>query len=298
MWRWIVCGVGLLGCTAPSLQVVSEPLAGGGAGIAGTPGPFGVGRTSWRGQVRVTESSIFEVHVPVLADGELADGPFPAVLFVHGGLVGPGRYRWWAEHVASRGYVVVTATHPSDLAIFAQGTSGEALDAVRNASQNENHPLFGAVDPRAPAAVTGHSLGGVVAARAFVENPQDFSTLGIIASFPAGWDDLSERAGDPVLSIVGANDGSADLQRVRDAILAQPDPRLYAVVDGFNHYDWADDVSAEELAKDGERARPVAEARTDAMRVMDTWLDGWMTADAEAQDRWFNSSFSGVEVTR
>jgi len=291
-----VLGLLALGCTPPALESVRAPSDA--VRTAGQPGPLGVGRTSWRAPVRVTESTVIEVHAPVDAQGQLVGGPYPPVVFVHGGLVGPERYRWWAEHVASRGYVVLTATHPADLAIFAQGTSDEALAHLRDAAQDPDHPLYGAVLPDAPAAVTGHSLGGVVAARSFVEDPQDFVTLGIIASFPAGWDDLTTRAGDPVLSIVGENDGSADLTRVRDAILDQPDPRLYAVVDGMNHYDWADDVSEGELARDGERARPVPQAREDAMRVMDTWLDAWMLDDASALDAWSSADFDGVQETR
>lgn len=281
----------LVACGPPSLEQVRE--ASGDVAIPGLPGPHAVGRVSWRAPVHVTGSTVIEVHRPLDVDG-----PFPPVAFVHGGLVPPERYRWWAEHVASRGYVVFTATHPADLAIFASGTSAESLERVREASQDTEHPLAGAVDPDAPAAIAGHSLGGVVAARCFVEDPEDFATVGIIASFPAGWDDLGTRAGDPVLSIVGANDGSADLTRVEAAILDQPEPRLYAVVEGLNHYDWADDVSEGELARDGARGRPVAEAREDAMRVIDTWLDGWLRDDAEALDAWFEADFPGVAETR
>lgn len=281
----------LSACGPDPLLTVVE--ASEGPRVAGQVGPYAVGRTAWRIPVRVTESSRIEVHAPL----DLGE-PAQPVLFVSGGLVPPTRYRWWAEHVASRGYLVITAEHPSDLAIFASGTSFEALEAVRVASERSGHPLEGLLDVDAPAAVAGHSLGGVVAARTFIEAPEDFSTLGIIASFPAGWDDLSERAGEPVLSIVGANDGSADLSRVEAAILAQPDPRLYAVVDGLNHYDWADEVSEGELARDGERGRPVAEARTDAMRVIDTWLDAWLLDQEAARVDWFEADFMGVEEVR
>lgn len=292
-WMWIL----LCGCTAgPMLEtVLAVPDGPAGPGFVG---PFGVARTSWRAPVRVTESSRVEVHVPVDEGGDRIAGPLPPVVFVNGGLVEPARYRWWAEHVASRGYVVITTTHPADLAIFAQGTSTEALYRVREAAADPDHALAGVVDPDTRAAVTGHSLGGVVASRSFVEAPDQFATLGIIASFPADWDDITERAGDPVLSIVGENDGSADLTRVADAILAQPEPSLYAVVEGFNHYDWADGVTEGELARDGERARDVAEARTDAMRVMDTWLDAWMRDDDLARINWQQGEFPGVEVTR
>ena len=264
----------------------------------GEAGPLDVGRLQVRAAVRVTESALVEVHAPIADDDQLGAGPFPPVLFVHGGLVPPARYRWWAEHVASRGYVVITATHPGDLAIFAQGTSAEALWRVRELADDPDHALYGALDPDAPAAIAGHSLGGVVASRTFIEAPADFATVGIIASFPAPWDDLASRAGDPVLSIVGENDGSADLTRVEDAILAQPEPRLYAVVDGLNHYDWADGVTEDELDKDGPRGRPVEEARRDAMRVVDTWLDAWLLEDQDAQDAWFDADFPGVQETR
>ena len=286
----------LAACGPPPLERVADAAVEEPSGYA--PGTYAVGRTSWRAPVRVTESTRVEVHAPIAEDDALLPGPYPPVVFVHGGLVEPERYRWWAEHVASRGYVVMTATHPADLAIFAQGTSSEVLDQVRDASEDPAHPLYRSLDPTAPAAIAGHSLGGVVAARTFVEDPGDFATVGIIASFPADWDDLTTRAGEPVLSIVGANDGSADLTRVEDAILAQPDPRLYAVVEAFNHYDWADGVSEAELARDGERARPVDEARADAMRVISVWLDAWLKDDAEALEDWSSTDFPGVEETR
>lgn len=286
----------LAACAPAPVDLVSD--ATGLSTPRGGLGPYGVGRTTWRVPVRVTESAVAEVHVPLDADGRVAEGPFPVVVFVHGGLVPLERYRWFSEHVTTRGYVALAVSHPSDLAIFAQGTSDEALRALRERASNPEDPLFGAVDPDAPAAIAGHSLGGVVAARSFIAAPDDFATVGIIASFPAPWDDLTERAGDPVLSIVGENDGSADLTRVEEAILAQPDPRLYAIVAGMNHYDWADDVTEDELARDGERGRDVDVARIDAMRVIDTWLDAWMRDQPDAQQDWFEEDFPGILETR
>jgi len=251
----------------------------------------------WTIPAHVSDSARVRVFAPVDAEGALLPGPHPPVVFLHGGFVAPDRYDWWAIHVASRGYVVALPDHPARLAIAAQGHALEALEALRRQAGRPG-PLAGVVGPEAPAAVAGHSLGGVAATRAWLGAPQDFATLAIVASFPAPWDDVAGRPDAPALSIVGENDGSADLSRVREGFEALAGPRLYAEVEGLNHYDWADGVTEGELDGDGPRGRPVPEARADAMAVMDTWLDAWLLDDPQARAAWATADFPGIEEGR
>ncbi|TVQ94469.1 MAG: hypothetical protein EA397_02025 [Deltaproteobacteria bacterium] len=285
----------LLGCAEPAPLTQVRPANDSTPLIAGQPGPFGVGRTSWRAPARVTERVHLEVHVPLDDDGEIV-GPTHAVVLLSGGLVRPDRYRWMSEHLASRGFAVIVPTPPANLALFAPGNAREALHRVREASM-DGGPLHGLLDER-PAAVTGHSLGGVTAAEAWAADPEDFSTLGIIAAYPTGTVRPDRRPDSPMLSITGETDERADPDRIRAGFERFVGPRLFAEVQGLNHYDWADEVSQAELDRDGPRLRPVEEARLDAMRVFDTWLDAALREDPEAWEAFTSADFDGVEVAR
>lgn len=120
----------------------------------------------------------------------------------------------------------------------------------------------------------------------------------MIAAYPASGIPDSRQLGDPVLSITGSTDERADATRIRDGLFRFDEPRLLAVVDGLNHYDWADDVSEAELNRDGPRERPVAQARVDAMRVIDTWLDYALRDSTIARVQFQGGDFGGVEVER
>jgi dienelactone hydrolase len=288
----------LAACSAPPTLDPAVPAAPGAPLIPGVRGPHGAARTSWRAPARVTERIVVEVTVPVGADGALLPGPHPAVVLLPGGLVAAERYRWIAEHAATRGYVVVAPHAPADLALFAPGNARAALDAAR-AEAAADGPLAGALDPDVAAAVIGHSLGGVTAAQAWYADPDDFSALGMIAAYPTGNVRPDRRDPEPVLSIVGSTDERADAAKILDGFERFPSPRLHAVIAGLNHYDWADDVSEAELRRDGPRERPVDVARTDGMRVFDTWLDAALRDDPIARVAFDGDDFgANVEVTR
>lgn len=296
MIRTLFLIVALIGCAAPAdLEPVLEPDSDR-AFAPGTQGPHGVARTSWYAPMRIVERSRIEVSLPLDEAGVPLEGPLPAVVFLPGGLVAPERYRWIAVHAASRGYVVIAPDAPADLALFAVGNAREALDQVRRQSERDG-PLHGAIDD-SPAAIMGHSLGGVTAAQAWHADPDDFAALAMLAAFPTQSVDPDERVDSPVLSIIGSTDERADAQRVRDGFERFVEPRLFASVGGLNHYDWADDVTQGELARDGERLRPVQTVRADAMRVVDTWLDYALSGDQRAEAAYNRGGFPNVEVAR
>lgn len=298
MRRLVPTLVLLAACAAPPPLEPAAPPAPDAPLIPGVRGPFGAARTSWRAPARVTERIVVEVTVPVDADGAVLPGPHPALVLLPGGLVAPERYRWIAEHAATRGYVVVAPHAPADLALFAPGNARAALDAARAEAATDG-PLAGALDPELPAAVIGHSLGGVTAAQAWYADPDDFSALAMIAAFPTGNVRPDRRDPEPVLSIVGSTDERADAAKIFEGFERFPSPRLHAVIAGLNHYDWADDVSEAELRRDGPRERSVAVARTDGMRVIDTWLDAALRDDALARIAFEGGDFgANVEVAR
>ncbi len=114
----------------------------------------------------------------------------------------------------------------------------------------------------------------------------------LLASYPAsGTDVAGER---PVLALVGSEDGASSPEEVAPRLdVFDDDTLFYGVVDGLNHYGWTDDAKPSELRGDGPETRPRDEARHDALRVLDTWLDAWLRDDADAQDR-LDTPFAGV----
>lgn len=282
----------LLACAPtsdPTLLLDPDETRGG---QPGELGPFGVGRSQYRATRATSRSFPVDLHFPADSDGWMAEGEHPVVLWVQGGAVERERYHWIGEHLASRGYVVLTPQFPNDLAIFGSNRAHEALQRARNLDQDGDPLLAGALSPE-PAGIAGHSLGGVVAAKQWARHPGDFEALILVASYPTGGDDVEDRGGTPVLSITGALDGSAALEDVEEGAQRFQDGTL-AIVDGMNHYDWTDDVTeAEQEKEDSPHDRPAEESRADAWRVLDSYLDAAMLGDTGA---WEAAEFPGVTL--
>jgi dienelactone hydrolase len=231
-----------------------------------------------------------EVVVPTTENGTVDAGPWPVMMFVQGGLVDRDRYLWLASHLASRGYATLLPDFPLDLALL---TDDDAVSPLRELREHppKEAPQLGEVTP---AAVSGHSLGGVVAAKAWLAAPELYSALGFWASYPDTADDVSAKDGRQVLSLVGSDDGKASESDVKAGAERFGDPTWLGVVDGMNHYGWCDDPTEKELSSDGTASRPVEDARKDALAVIDTFLDASLKQDAEAQQAMADADFSGV----
>ncbi len=270
-------------------------------GADGESGPHGVSRVTVHANVRVDEAMDIEVTYPSVAGGSLdpRGAPYPAVVFVQGGLVGAERYRWIANHIASRGYVVMMPSHIANLAFFETDNAILALRAVQHAAAGTG-TLARAVSRDAThprAAVIGHSLGGVVAVRQWISH--GFDGVALLAAFPAEGDPVTSRAGSPVLSLVGENDTrKSPAAAYVDGFERFASPRLFARIDGMNHYAWTDDASDGDLAGDGPETRPVEAVRRDAMRVLDLWLDANLSNNADAATALAASGFPGVTMVR
>ncbi|MCB1687423.1 MAG: hypothetical protein KDI33_03020 [Halioglobus sp.] len=83
-------------------------------------------------------------------------------------------------------------------------------------------------------ALSGHSLGGVVAVKYILDNPGTVAGLGLLASFPDSVDDLSSLD-LKVVSIFGTNDLIATPAEVLAAVQRLPGDTLFAKIRGGNH---------------------------------------------------------------
>lgn len=263
-------------------------------GSNGGDGPYGVGRATIYAGARGTDAVSVEVTYPSDATGapDRSRAPYPLVVFVQGGLVPVARYRWIAEHVASRGYVVAAPSHIADLAFFESDNADVALRAVRAANAAAGNVLAGLVSAR-PAAAMGHSLGGVVATRSWLRG--GFTLLVLLASYPAEGDPVQERAGSLVLSLAGANDRRAAQGAYAMGFEAFSEPRAFFTVADMNHYDWCDGASASELASDGPPARDQRASRAQALTAVDLALDGVLRDDAGALDALTHAALPGLQ---
>lgn len=253
----------------------------GARGMAyGQAGPWGVGLYERTFRVRVDAPLEALITAPLDLSGERAQGPFPLVVFVHGGLVPAERYLWLMEHISSRGFVVVAPKHLGDLAFFAQGNALDVTEAMFEANAREGDAFYGLLSTQ-PGLILGHSLGGVVAASAWLDAPRRFRHLALLASEPNPSDDFSARqpVGDAparVLSVVGSIDGA---QTPKDAFdgaqqLINDGQRVtLAVIKDVNHYQWTSDYTASELEGDGEPVLSDQEARQRSVLLLDMLLD-------------------------
>ena len=252
-------------CSGPTL--VQEPGDGGGFGVDGA---FGVFQLSEPMRVRGDRSVAVDIFVPT-ADGDRFSAEGPPVVLVAGGAVPAERYHWLAQHLASRGAVVVAPRFLFDLAFFNQADVPDSLSALRRRSEDPNDLLAGTV-AEVPAMAIGHSLGGVVAATAF-EQSRDFGSLVLLASYPDPSATPTRRDG-LALSILGADDGLVDPKEVEDGLAALRAPSTGALVDGLTHFQFTDDATDGEIDKEGTTSPlDVDEARGPALFLMDAFLD-------------------------
>lgn len=100
-------------------------------------------------------------------------------------------------------------------------------------------------------------------------------------------------------SLVGEDDTrESPTQACLDGFLRFDPLRLFARIDGMNHYQWAHEATATELSGDGAARRSAAEVRRDALRIVDLWLDANLKNDATARAAQEAVSFRGTTLVR
>ena len=238
-------------------------------------------------RVRIDETVRTRIFAPAVADEPIA-GDFPVVLFAHGGAVKPHRYDWLCAHMASRGFVVLAPRHALDLPILAQDNILDVLHTARRAADGPQDPLHGVIGDGTAAAI-GHSLGGVVAANAWLNHPGKVSHLGLLASYPNGAERVDRLAppsadNEYVLSIIGGNDGLLEVDKAAEELEPIDAPRTLAVVEGMNHFQFTDDVGSSEANRDADPDVETETARRLVLFLVDGWLDDFANDDVRLRE--------------
>ncbi|WP_300384552.1 alpha/beta family hydrolase [Clostridium sp.] len=124
-------------------------------------------------------------------------------IFYPGGKVEAEAYSTLARKISEEGYLVVIAPMTLDLAVL---SPNKATDITEKFDYIETW------------AIGGHSLGGVMAASYAAKN-ESIDGVVLYASYPQGEElkDLNIK----VLSMYGSNDGVADIEKVKNAVLSK-----------------------------------------------------------------------------
>lgn len=241
---------------------------------------------------RVNGSSLLRTRVvfPANDDGSPRAGPFPAVVFIQGGLVPERRYRWWAEGLARAGFVVALPVHDLSLAIFSIDSGAHARELLVNPPPSVLTTL---VDPRR-IAVAGHSLGGVVASKLSLQG--GFGALLLHASLPDAPDEAPLRASKlPSLSLAGKNDCTSKVDAVTQGAAKLGTPSALVVLDGVTHYQFTDS-DREDVTRGCASGVDLETAHARILAVSIAFLDAALSA-MPAVDSPALRAVAGAEVT-
>ncbi len=258
-----------------ALAALLAGACGGGGGAAqdaapalrdpGGPGPYAAGVTNMTferpssadGSPRRLDTMFWYPADGGGGDGARRDapaaatgGPFPVVVFSHGSGGQPRAYTFFAEHLASWGYVVVAPPHPgntsedctvcdsANLVASARERPGDmtaALDGVLALRDDPLQPLGKVVDP-ARTAIAGHSFGGWTAV--FVAPGGRFNAaIALAPGLPATLLARAESVRVPVLLIAGGKDQivpEGSVRKLFDALPATIDKR-YVLLPAGTH---------------------------------------------------------------
>lgn len=139
-------------------------------------------------------------------------------IFYPGGLVRPQAYEWLGVALAPYGVRTLIPVFPLDLAVTAPNRAEKLL----RLAEGKNVVLG------------GHSLGGAMAARFALRQPEAISGLVLMGAFGAEGDDLSALPLE-VLVLAAEHDGLATLAEVRAGLTRLPDTARLAVLNGSVH---------------------------------------------------------------
>jgi pimeloyl-ACP methyl ester carboxylesterase len=145
--------------------------------------------------------------------------PAKGFIIYPGGRVDARSYAPMARAIAQRGYLVVIAPMPFNLAVFKPGAAAAVMAA---------HPEIEYW------AIGGHSLGGAMAANFVFTHPDAGQGLALWAAFPAGNNSLADRQ-LPVASIYGTHDGLASRFEVDASRALLHAGTRHVPIEGGNH---------------------------------------------------------------
>lgn len=179
--------------------------------------------TSYEAIPSAKESLQSDDQVSVKQEGDLLFKPVSdardiGFIFYPGAKVEAPAYAKMAKEIAAKGYPVLLADLPFNLAILSPNRADEMIS---------NHPEIKRW------VIGGHSLGGVMAADYAVSH-EKIEGLVLLASYPQSKTELNDSS-LKVLSLWGSNDQVADLEKVKDAKSTMPSDAKYIEIAGGNH---------------------------------------------------------------
>jgi predicted dienelactone hydrolase len=283
------------GTTSPSASPIASPAASPVASPAATQaatgsaealaerGPFAVGVATLTliDESRPTDANgsyagadtrtlVTEVWYPAegsAAEPEIRDAPldrskapYPLIVFSHGYTGIRRQSTTFTSHLASHGYVVVSADYPltnlaapggprlSDV-LNQPGDVSFLIDSLLGFSRQAGHQLEGAINEEA-IGLSGHSLGGLttlLAAFGPLRDPRIKAALSIAGPACLMGETAYDSAAVPLLVMGGSEDRVVAWPSVRAAYdMAQP-PKYLLTILGGNHLRFAD-LDAEDSA--------------------------------------------------
>lgn len=188
-----------------------------------------VGYVAW---ARIQHQPMPEALVALASDAEVEVGagrwllfrpagqaPRSGLILYPGGFVDPRAYAPTARAIAAEGYQVVLVPMPLNLAVLGANRAANVVAAYPEVERW---------------AISGHSLGGAMAARYAYRSPQRVQGLALWAAYPASSDDLSTRA-LAVASIYGTLDGLATVAKIDASRPLLPPDTRWTAIEGGNH---------------------------------------------------------------
>jgi pimeloyl-ACP methyl ester carboxylesterase len=145
--------------------------------------------------------------------------PEVGLVLYPGARVDPRAYAPTARALSEKGYLVVIVPMPLNLAFFAPDRAADVIAAFPEIRDW---------------AVGGHSLGGAMAARFALQNPDLVQGLVLWAAYPAATDDLSANS-IVATSIYATLDGLATGDKIDASRPLLPSSTTWVAIEGGNH---------------------------------------------------------------
>lgn len=145
--------------------------------------------------------------------------PTTGLIIYPGGRVDYRSYAPLAYKIASRGYLVIIARMPFNLAVFNANAASNII---------AHYPEIKVWT------IGGHSLGGTMAAQFAYYHPLVIRGLALWAAYPASGTDLS-NSDIKVLTIRGTNDGLVSAIQIDESLARLPQDTISVEIVGGNH---------------------------------------------------------------